>query len=144
MSFQRPTDNSLIGQALAPVSASSGAQNGAVIDTTDYEGVTFILEVGVMATNATLDMKIQRSVAAAFSPAVDIAGAALVQVTYTAGGSKTYIITVPAPSARYVRCVCTPAAAASVMAVTYVLYGKRGTRPATAAATQQVEVAPGL
>jgi hypothetical protein len=144
MSFQRPTDNNLIGQALAPVSAASGAQNGAVIDTTDYEGVTFILEVGAMTATGTLDMKVQRSVAAAFSPAVDISGAALVQLVAASGGSKSYAITIPAPSARYVRCVVTPATAASVFGVTYILYGKRGTRPATAVLTQQVEVAGGL
>jgi hypothetical protein len=125
-------------QGLAPVSASSGAQNGAVIDTTDYEGVVFILEVGVMTATGTLDMKIQRSAALAFGSPTDITGAALTQLLAASGGSKCYAIAVPTPSQQYVRCVVTPATAASVFGVTAIPYGKRGTRPPSTGLTQNV------
>lgn len=136
----RPTGHMLISQALAPVSASSGAQNGVAIDTMDYEGVCFILEVGAMTATGTLDMKIQRAIASAFGSPVDVAGAALAQILAASGGSKTYIIDVRNPIMQYLRCVLTPATAASVFGVTAIGYGKRGTRPATVAATQTVTV----
>lgn len=144
MSFKSPLETMQTGQALAPVSASSGAQNGNVIDMTDYEGIVFFLEVGAMTATGTLDMKIQRAAVVAFSTPVDIAGAALTQILAASGGSKVYAVDVPMPAMGFVRCVVTPATAASVFGVTYQQYGKRGKRGPTQAATQAVKVAQGL
>lgn len=137
--FQRPTDISAIAQALVPQSATSGAKNGAAIDTLDYEGVCFVLEVGAITGTGKVNMKIQRAIDAAFSSPIDVVGAALVEIT-DAGGSLCYIIDVRDPIMRYLRAVVTPSTAASVFGVTAIPYGKHGLRPPAAAATQVVSV----
>jgi hypothetical protein len=128
----------LISQALAPAS-SSAARNGNVIDSADYEGICFILDLGDVASGGTVNMKIQRDDLVAFGSPTDITGAALVQITDT-GDNKLYIIDVRNPLEQFLRCVVTGATAAHIGGVMAIHYGKRGTRPAVAAAVQNVQV----
>ena len=137
--FMRPTEDLLVSQALLPVAATTGARNGVAIDMLDYEGCCFILTVGDIASTGILNMKIQSHDDSSFGVPTDISGAALTQIADT-GDNNVYVIDVRDPTERYLRCVVTPATAASCAGVEAIRYGKRGTIPATQAAVQIVKV----
>lgn len=106
--------------------AASTAFNGVGIDTSGYDGVLFLLTLGV--TDGTVDMKIQRDDNSSFSSAVDITGAAVVQVGAT-GDNLVYAIDVYRPSERYLRSVLTTGAGAvaDVAGVLAIAYRGTGT-----------------
>jgi len=137
--FTRPTEDTLISQALLPVAATTGARNGVAIDMQGYEGCCFILTVGDIASTGILNMKIQSDDNSSFTSGADISGAALTQIADT-GDNGVYIIDVRDPTERYLRCVVTPATAASCAGVVAIQYGKHGTIPATQAAVEVVKV----
>lgn len=92
--------------------AASSSANGAGVDMNGWEGVAFVLALG--AIDGTQDMKAQRDDNSGFSSAVDITGAALVQVADT-GDNKLYILDVGRDliTERYVRAVVTNGAGAT-------------------------------
>lgn len=141
--FQSLNDLVLITQAVAPVSASSVTTTVAV-DMQGWEGVLFILNVGVMTSGGTINAKVQSGTTA--TPTTDISGAALSAIADT-GGSKIYAVDVKVQTMlaaqsthRYMRFLVTPATQASVVAATAIRYRKNGALPPTTAFTEIVSV----
>lgn len=145
--FQSFADTINIVQEVDPQSDTSTVRNGTSLDMTGWEGVFFILNIGAMTATGTVDFKVQSAAATSFGTPHDISGAALTQVLAASGGSKFYTIDVKAQTMlaaqsgdRYMRCVLTPATAASLVGVTAIQYRRNGALPVTANATQAVAV----
>jgi hypothetical protein len=135
MYHQSPIDRLGPFLALSPQSiAASSAVNGTIVDLQGWSGVVFILALG--AVDGTQDMKAQSDDAVGFGSPTDITGAAITQVTAT-GDDKIYVLDVPRPAERFVRCVVTngAGAVADFQQVTGLLYGRTGVLPATAHAS---------
>lgn len=73
-------------QHLAPASRAANTYDGTGVDASGYDAVAAIVDVGVIATNGTLDCKLQES--NDDSTYTDISGAAITQLTEAGGGSN--------------------------------------------------------
>ena len=110
---------------LTPVSTSTAIDSendGVVVDTLGFEYLTVYINVGVMATSATLDCKVQSGTAATGTWA-DITGASWTQLTQAGGdGSEMLVGQVKCfENNRYIQVVATAAAAATVLGAVGVL-----------------------
>ena len=122
-----------IVNSYVPVS-SSGALTEIEIDCTGFDRVCHVIHVGAMASGSTLDYKVQEAAATGMSGAADVTGAALTQITHTAGGSKVYAIDMPVnPAKPYQKAVAAAAVDAVVSGAIAILYEGSGTFPKTAA-----------
>lgn len=134
----------LTSQEVAPISLTGGATaNGAGVDMKGWDGVLFVVEVGVMTATATLDGKLQHDSVSNFASPTDHAPT-LTQLLAASGGSKEYVLNLKAEllaaGERYVRLVLTQATAAVVVGATAIRYRRSGGLPPTQAATQTVEI----
>ena len=121
-----------IVQSVAPVSSDT-ALTETEIDCTGFDRVCHIINIGAMTATGTFDYKVQEA-ATSGGVATDIAGAALVQVTAAAGGSKVYAIDVPVnPAKPFQKADAACGTAASVVGAVAVLYEGSGTFPKVAA-----------
>jgi hypothetical protein len=69
--------NVKITRALNAVAAGQTAQNGAVIDMANFDGVVFLAAFGALDAGAVTGLKAQQGLQANLSDAADLAGAAL-------------------------------------------------------------------
>jgi hypothetical protein len=81
------------------IGASAGV-DGAGVDMKGWDGVLFILALGVI--DGTQDMKAQGDDNSSFTSATDITDAAITQVAGT-GDNKAYLLDVWRPTERYIR-----------------------------------------
>lgn len=97
-----------------------------IIDMKLHKRVMFVVAVGTMATNATLDFKVQEGAAANLSDAADLSGKAITQLTEAGSDSDKQVIVevtseeVAAAGGRYIRgsmTVATAACDAGVIAI---------------------------
>ena len=125
--------NVKITRALNAVAAGQTAQNGAVIDMANFEGVVFLAAFGALDAGAVTGLKAQQGLQANLSDAADLAGAALA-IADTAD-NKLLVLDVFRPAERYVRAVVTRGTADAVIdGVIAIQYGAR-VLPATQDAT---------
>ena len=128
-------------QVYAPVSLAASTVTSSVSDMLGWDGILYLIELGVISAGGTFDAKVQRDDNSGFSSATDISGAALTQVTQAGGGSsKLYCIQVYRPSERYLRLSMTEGTAAALVGVTAVQYRGQGLLPATQVAAQSIKV----
>lgn len=132
-------DKVLTSAVVAPVSLTATPVNGTVIDMSGWDGVQFVIPIGVIGAGGTLDAKVQSANNLAMTGAADIPGAAIVQVP-TAGGSNVVIIDVYRPTLRYLRLVMTGHAAGALAGAVAQRYRRAGILPPTQAATQVIRV----
>lgn len=87
--------NCKIVPSIVPTAGAATGCTETEIDCTGFDRVCHIIILGAAgATGSTFDYKVQEAAATGMSNAADITGAALTQVTGTAGGSKIYAIDV--------------------------------------------------
>lgn len=128
----------LLGRCKIVMSSDPVVGNAAHTETeincAGFDRVLHIILVGTMAENGTFDYKVQEAAATGMANASDITGAALTQITHTAGGSKVYAIDVPVNPAKPFQKAVAAAAVANVAAgAVAILYEGSGTYPKTAA-----------
>jgi hypothetical protein len=122
-----------IVQSVAPVSSATSLTE-TEIDCTGFDRVCHVIHVGAMAAGSTLNYKVQSAAATGMAGAADVTGAALVEVTATAGGSKVYAIDMPVDAAKpFQKAVAAAATDAVVSGAIAILYEGSGTFPKTAA-----------
>jgi crotonobetainyl-CoA:carnitine CoA-transferase CaiB-like acyl-CoA transferase len=125
--------NVKITRVLNAVAAGQTAQNGAVIDMANFEGVVFLAAFGTLDAGAVTGLKAQQGLQPNLSDAADLAGAALA-IADTAD-NKLLVLDVFRPAERYVRAVVTRGTADAVIdGVIAIQYGAR-VMPATQDAT---------
>jgi hypothetical protein len=128
---QSPAETLALQQELpSQALAASTAFNGDGSDMQGWDGILFILNLGV--TDGTVDMKVQGDDNSSFSSATDITGAASTQIAAT-GDNKLYCIDVYRPTERYIRAVVTTGAGAVAdeAGVISIRYRGTGRRPVT-------------
>lgn len=122
-----------IVQSVAPVTSNT-ALTETEINCAGFDRVCHIINVGAMATGATLDYKVQDAAATGMSGAADVTGAALTQIEAATGASKVYAIDMPVNAARpFQKAVAAAGTANVTVGAIAVLYEGSGTFPKTAA-----------
>lgn len=126
---------SKIVNCIVPTAGSVAACTATEVDCAGFDRVCYVVALGAAgASGSTFDFKVQEAAATGMGSAADITGAALTQVTGTAGGSKIYAIDVrvnPAkPFQKAVAAVGTNTFANGAVAI---LYEGSGSFPKTAA-----------
>ena len=125
--------NVKITRALNAVAAGQTAQNGAVIDMANFEGIVFIAALRTLASGAVTGIKAQQGNQANLSDAADLAGTA-VSIADTED-NELLVLDIYRPAERYVRAVVTRGTADAVIdGVIAIQYGPR-VLPATQDAT---------
>ena len=92
--------NVKITRVLNAVAAGQTAQNGAVIDMANFEGVVFLAAFGALDAGAVTGLKAQQGLQANLSDAADLALAIA-----DAADNKLLVLDVFRPAERYVRAV---------------------------------------
>lgn len=131
------TADILVAQEIPPQSITGGAVNGTGVDTAGWEDVTFHIQIGVITGAGTLAAVIQEDTASNFSGAVNVANAALVNITNTTP-NNVMVLGIIRPTKRYVRCVVTQAVNTVIASVTSIRSRRTGLLPPTALASQTV------
>lgn len=127
----------LVTQEIPPQSITGGAVNGAGVDTSGWEDVTYHINIGAITGAGTLAAVIQEDTASNFGTAANVANAALVNVTNTTP-NNVMILGIIRPTKRYVRLVVTQATNTVVAGVTCVRSRRTGLLPPTQSASQTV------
>jgi len=124
-------NNYEIAEALAAASCAAGTQESAAVDFSKATSASFLVSVGTVGTDATVDAKLQYSAdGITWTDEPDETyknDTAIAQIT-AAGSAKLHIIY---PRARYYRVAVTVATAACVVAVMSVLGPLRHVAPAS-------------
>ena len=119
-----PRDTAKYVKAVPSVSPDviSTTVNGAVVDTIGFDEAMIILDCGVLAATATLDVKIQEDDNLAFASPTDITGAAFTQ-KLTGDSSKLFVgrVLLEGSRQRFIRAVAVQAVAAVDAGVSIVL-----------------------
>lgn len=125
MVYRDPKSHSRAVKAFAKASTGTGANNGTGFKKTGFDYALWILDLGVLGTAATVDVKIQHSDTLADGVTwVDITGAAFAQKV-KASHDNVWAVAQTKLSGlkKYLRPVVTVGAAASVVGVHCVLLG---------------------
>ena len=111
-------------RVLNAVAAGQTAQNGAILDMANVEGVLFIAAFGTPDAGAATGIKVQQGAPANLSDAADLAGMAL-SIADT-DDNTLLMVDVSRPAERYVRAIVTRRTANAVVdGVIAIQYGTR-------------------
>lgn len=133
-------DSIEVEQVLAPASYNS-EQNTDAVDMEGWDGAMFILDVGAMATNATLDAEAEWADDDAFSEnLMELVDSQMTQLAEGDGDGDTVVIFDISGfmERRYLRLEVTPATAATILGVTVVKYRGRGGFPKAHAGIEEI------
>lgn len=130
-------DSLLITSVRGPINADATVTNSNAIDMSGWMGVSFVIPIGVLGTNGTVDALVQRDDNSGFNSPTNINGAALTQITNANGLA---IIDVWRPSERYVRLQTKGQTNGALIAATAIRY-RGSVLPPTQTAVQYVKVA---
>ncbi len=134
-------DEVLITDEINPVSATV-ATNGTGVDVSGWDGVIFILNVGLLAATATLNAKIQRDGDSAFSDPTDLTPA--MAALADSDDNEIHLFSVPTEilpaGEKFCRIVVTPATAAALIGATAIRYRREGGLPPTQVADSTTKV----
>lgn len=92
------SDKVLTSKVRSPVNANGTVTNSSTIDMQGYDGARFVINIGVLGTNGTVDAKVLRDDNSGGNSYTAITNAALTQVT---NANTVQIIDVFRPSERY-------------------------------------------
>ncbi len=122
--------------------SAAAAANGTALDMKGWDAVRFVITIGTMGVNSTVDGLVQSAADSGMNTAttVNIANAALVQIP-AANANCIAIVEVYRPTNRYVRFQATTAVNAVVYSVIADQFRRGGILPPTQAAQQVVRVA---
>jgi uncharacterized protein YjbI with pentapeptide repeats len=132
MAHSALTDTVLIKQEIAPANLAANA-NTSTLDMQGWDGVSYQIPIGVMASGVTFDAYVQNSANANFSGPTNITNAVLTQVANTSNATLQ-VIDIYKPTLRYVRLSTVPGAGVFA-SVTSIRYKRGGILPPTAEAT---------
>jgi hypothetical protein len=131
------TVDELIAQEIPPQSITTGAVNGTGVDMQGWEDVRFHINMGAITGAGTLAAVVQEDTVSNFASAVNVANAALVNITNTTP-NNVMILGVARPTKRFVRCVITQATNTVIASVTSIRSRRTGLLPPTSLASQTV------
>lgn len=134
------SDSVLTKNVRSPINASGTVTNSTGIDMQGWDAARFVINVGVLGTNGTVDANVIGSANSNLSGAVAITNAALTQVV---NANTTQIIEVYRPSTRYIGLATAGHTNGAVISATVDLYRRQGISPATQSAEQVVKVSIG-
>lgn len=143
------SDEVLTVRVISPVNVVNTGANGVTIDLGQnstrggWLGARFVISVGVLGTNGTMDAKVVQSNTSAFTInalCVDVDTNTNAALTQVVNSNTVQIIDVYRPKNRYLRLVATGHANGSLGGVTCDLYRTNGTLPPTQLAEQYVKV----
>ncbi len=137
------SDSVLTNVAITPRNASGSAANSAAIDMKGWEGIRFVVQVGVLGTNGTADFAVYRDDNSGFNSGTlctDADTNANAVLTQVVNANTVHIIDVFRPRERYVRGVATGHTNGAFVSVTYDLYRRQGTLPPTQAGAAYVKI----
>lgn len=132
------SDRILTTQEVPPQNATT-VQSGTGVNMTGWDGVRFEIALGVFTGAAVCDARVVGSANANFSGQVNVANAALTQVT-SASANNIFTIDVLRPTNLYVRCLVTPATNNVLIAANASRYKRSGVLPPTQSAQQSVKI----
>lgn len=128
-----------VTQEIPPQSSGAATVNGAGVDMDGWDGVAYYYEVGAITGAGTLDGYAQNSATSVSANMVNIASAALAQVT-NATPNTVQVLDVYRPSLRYMRAVAVVAVNTVVFGVSAIRYRRTGLLPPTHSSNQYVRV----
>lgn len=135
-----PLDNSVdVLQAVPPQSMTGGAVNGALIDTSGWDGIEFHINIGAITGAGTLDARLTSGANSNGSDQANVANATLTQVT-NANPNAVAVLSLYRSTNRYVRVILTQATNTVVAGAQAVLYRRNGVLPPTHTPIQTVFV----
>lgn len=138
MSFHSgPSDTMLTRVVRAPISANGTATNSAAIDMTGWSAARFVITLGILGTNGTVDANVISSDNSNLSGAAVINGSALTQVV---NANTVQIIDVFNPQKRYIALQTTGQTNGCLISATVDLYRRSGILPPTQVAEQYKRV----
>ncbi len=134
-------DEVLISDEINPISSST-VLNGTGIDVSGWDGVIFVLNVGLIAATGIVNAKIQRDADSGFSDPTDLTPA-MAQLADT-DDNQIHLFSVPMEilpaGENFVRIVVTPATAAALIGATAIRYRREGGSPPTQVADSTTKV----
>lgn len=133
------SDKVLTKNVRSPLNASGTVTNSAVIDMQGWDGARFVINIGVLGTNGTVDAKVLRDDNSGLNSLTAITNAQLTQVV---NANTVQIIDVFRPSERYLALQTAGHTNGAVISATVDLYRGNGrVLPPTQSAEQYVRVA---
>jgi hypothetical protein len=121
-------ENATVTKVLDPVSQSAGSPTTVWIPMQGFKRAVFILQVGAMTTNSTVDMKLQTAESDSGTGANDVTGAAITQLT-EAGTDDNKVVAIDinfeeavSDSDTHIGAIITVATAASLLSATCIRY----------------------
>ena len=122
----------VFSQHILPQSTSAEVNAAAALDMSDFDGVMFILNVGVIAATGTIDADVEVDDNSGMTSPTNLTGGAITQLTDT-DDNKIVGIDIHGrfgATNRFIRLEVTAAVAASVLGVIAIQYRLGGSHPA--------------
>lgn len=135
-------DGVLVTQEIAPLSNQATNANGAGVDMKGWDGVAFVLNLGVFTGSAVCDARVVEGALANMTNMTNVTNLSLTQVP-SGNANNVFILDYYNPTQRYVKLCAVPTVNGVFMSATAVRYKRNGLAlpPTQATGGQHVKVA---
>lgn len=139
---QGPADGQLVTLEIAPLSNQAANANGAGVDMKGWDGVAFVITLGVFTGSAAFDARVVEGALANMTNMTNVNNLALTQVP-SGNANNVFILDYYNPAQRYVKLCAVPTTNGVFMSATAQRYKRNGLTlpPTQATGGQYVKVA---